>query len=130
MACYESTTASQRINELFVEFHDQGITFGTKDFDKKGGFNNYFTSLFEKVKNFRPKFGRLASASIFDHNSELKIRKFGHYKPFENYEDCIELLIHYTLKYYQLRGRAEVSFSKFYQILIKYIFYFTNSIFF
>ena len=112
LACYESTTTSQRIKELFVEFHEQGITYSTKDFDKKGGFNNYFTSLFEKVKKFRPKFGRLSSAAIFDHNSEQKIRKFGNYKPFENYEDCIELLIHYTLKYYQLRGRQEVSFQK------------------
>ena len=78
------------------------------------------------MKKFRPKFGRLSSAVIFDHNSEQKIRKFGNYKPFENYEHCIELLIHYTLKYYQLRGRQEESFQK--KILIKYILYFTNFI--
>ena len=110
LACYESTTTSQRIKELFVEFHEQGIIYGTNDFDKQGGFNNFFVQLFDKVKKYRPKFGRLSFSANFDHNAELKIRKYGDYKPFEVYEDCLELLIHYTLKYFQLRGRQEVSF--------------------
>ena len=117
LACYESTTTSQRIKELFVEFHEQGIIYGTNDFDKQGGFNNFFVQLFEKVKKYRPKFGRLSFSSNFDHNAEMKIRKYGDYKPFEVYEDCLELLIHYTLKYFQLRGRQEVSFSKKKKIL-------------
>ena len=37
-ACYESTTTSQRIKELFVEFHEQGIIYGTNDFLKKRWF--------------------------------------------------------------------------------------------
>ena len=76
-ACYESTTTSQRIKELLVEFHEQGIVYGTNDFDKKGGFNNYFTALFEKAKKFRPTFGRLSFSSNFDENAEMKIRKYG-----------------------------------------------------
>lgn len=106
-ACYESTTTAQRIKELFVEFHEHGIIYGTNDFKKKGGFSNYFTELFDKIKKFRPEFGRLSYSSSFDHNAEAKIRKYGNYKPYENYEDCLQLLIHYTLKYFQLRGRQE-----------------------
>ena len=40
LACYESTTTSQRIKELFAEFHKEGIVYGTIFF--KGDSSNYF----------------------------------------------------------------------------------------
>ena len=52
LACYVSTTTSQRIKELFVEFHEQGIIYSTNDFNKQGGFNYFFVQLFEKVKKY------------------------------------------------------------------------------
>ena len=46
-------------------------------FFKKSGFSKYFTGLFDKVKKFRPKFGRLSFSASFDHIAETKIRKYG-----------------------------------------------------
>ena len=50
-ACYESTTTAQRIKELFVEFHEHGIIYGTNDFKKKVDLVIISLNFSTKLKN-------------------------------------------------------------------------------
>ena len=110
-ACYQPNSMNSRLKELFAQFHENGIVFShINDFKEPGGFSNFFRTIWAKCANLRTDFGVLPFASSFDANSEEKIRKNGHYDFKNNYNDCLELLIHNTLKLFQLRGGCEVSF--------------------
>jgi hypothetical protein len=55
-----------------------------------------------------PEFGRLPNQALVDHHEEEKIRA-SDYKPYENYYDLLELLIHNILKGWALQSSLEVS---------------------
>ena len=98
-AVYESTTTQTCLKEIFVDFREHGILYGHwVDFRGEGGYANFFTKLWAATVVFRPTFGRLSHSSTFDDNAEQKIRKYENYKPFENFEDLMDLLVHGTLK--------------------------------
>ena len=111
-ACYQPNTTQSRLKELFAQFHENGILYShVNDFNKPGGFANFFRSIWAKCVSLRDDFGILPNAATFDNNAEEKIRKNGNYDFKNNYEDCLELMIHNTLKLFQLRGGCEVSFN-------------------
>ena len=109
-ACYQPNTMDSRMKELFAQFHENGIVYShINDFNHPGGFANFFQTIWAKCSNLRSDFGILPNAATFDQNSEQKIRENGNYGYKNNYNDCLELLIHNTLKLFQLRGGCEVS---------------------
>ena len=111
-ACYQPSSTESRLKELFSQFREQGILYSYKmDFLYDGGYANFFKTLWNKCRNLRQDFGSLLHASTFDPDAEQKIRKNGNYDFRNNYNDCLELMIHNTLKLFQLRGGCEVSTS-------------------
>ena len=108
-ACYQPSTTESRLKELFAQFREHGILYSYKmDFLFSGGYANFFQTLWQKCKLLREDFGSLPFASTFDPDAEIKIRKNGNYDFKNNYNDCLELMIHNTLKLFQLRGGCEV----------------------
>ena len=109
-ACYQPSSVESRLKELFAQFREQGIVYGYFiDFKFSGGYANFFTTIWKKCREFREDFGSLPHASTFDADAEIKIRQNGNYDFKNSYDDCLQLIIHNTLKVFQLRGGCEVS---------------------
>ena len=69
-----------------------------RDFNGKGGFQAYWLNIYGLAQVFRKDLGKKPKQAAVDHDAEWKIRNYGNYKPFESYDDCIELLVHNVLK--------------------------------
>ena len=93
-----------------------------KDFNRAGGFQAFYKDLYNEAQKIRSDLGMKPMQAAVDPEAEVKIRKNGNYKPFENYDDCLKLLIRSTLKYAALRGNSEVSFL-FLLVLSFFIFF-------
>ena len=76
-----------------------------------------------KCKTLDETYNHRSRDSQFDPDADEKIRKNKRWNPWENYQDCIVLVLltHYVLPNFMLRGRKEVSFFLiFYFIVIFY----------
>ena len=120
-ACYQPNVSALFHRQLFKYFHDEGLMFSlANDFNYKGGFQAYWTELFKLVKEKRQEFGELPNKAFFDPQADYKIRHNANppYTPFElsrkGYDDCMDLMAHYTCVDFCLRGATEVSNSFFY----------------
>ena len=103
-ACYQPNVTSLFHCQLFKYFHDKGILYSlAHDFNYKGGFQAYWTALWQLVKEKRPDFGELPNKASFDPEADFKIQNNANppYTPFEHtrkgYEDCMELFAHFYL---------------------------------
>ena len=89
----------------------KGVAYFVKrDFGFEGGFIAFWDKIYEKARPFRPNLGKKPRQAAVDIDAESKIRSFGKYDPFNNYDDCLDLLVRGTLKYAAFRGASEVSF--------------------
>jgi hypothetical protein len=107
---YQPDTTDTHFKMLFSYFHRNGLTMQLSDFQSlSGSFYAYWKTLWAKEALLDPTFGRLPFQARVDPTDEHKIRA-SDYKPFEVYNDLLELLVHVVLKGWALRGSLEVCF--------------------
>ena len=109
-ALYQPTVTLQFYKHVFAYLSSHGVLYRNKgDFNGMGGFQAFWADLYSEAGLVRGDLGREPMKAVVDHNAEWKIKKYGNYRPFEVYDDCVDLLVHYVLKL--MHGRAtEVSF--------------------
>ena len=100
---------------LFAVFNQKGVLFKfTTDFNEAGGFHAWWNKIYGLAQQFCTDLGNKPNQAAVDPDAEAKIRKLGNYDPFDNYRDCLKLLICNTLKIGALlRGSSEVSDSQY-----------------
>ena len=97
---------------VFAVFNQKGILYRfAQDFNEAGGFHAWWNEIYGLAQNFLPDLGNKPNQAAVDPDAEAKIRKIGKYDPFNNYCDCLKLLIWGTLKIGALRGSSEVSYN-------------------
>lgn len=92
---------------IFAYLKENGVIYEKgKDFNGKGGFHGFWKEIYRLATSFRTDLGKKPNKAAVDHNAEYKIRCCANppYDPYNNYKDCLELLIHYTLKLAHGRG--------------------------
>ena len=101
--------------QFFSVFHQKGILYSfAYDFNDTGGFQAWWNEIYGLAQKFRSDLGNKPNQAAVDPDAEAKIRQLGKYDPFNNYNDCLKLLIRFTLKNGALRGSSEVRMSFFY----------------
>ena len=128
-ALYQPNTLQTFWKHIFSWFSRNGVVYkASKDFNGEGGFQAFYKNLYASCELLRMDLGRKPMQASVDLSAEHKIRKFGNFKPMHDYDDCMMLLMHYTLKNFQMRASKEVSFFVLYIYLI-ILFHFTKSSF-
>ena len=97
------------MKHIFAWWKKRGVIYSfSKDFNDPGSFQTYWKQLFKLCQPFRSDLGTLPNRAAVDPNAERKIRAADLYRPFENYNDCLKLLVRGVIKYNCMRGANEV----------------------
>ena len=110
-AMYQPNTIQGMHKRLNPIFRRNGITYSLhSDFEGKGGFQAFWQNRLSKAMVLRPDLGSLPLRAKFDTDSDRKIREEANppFQPYDNYDDCLQLIVHYILESFTLRGRQEV----------------------
>jgi hypothetical protein len=104
---YQPNTTDTTFEILFSHLHRHGIVKNLSEF-KPLKFYAYWKTLWAKETIVNPEFGCLPNQALVDPHDEEKSRA-SDYKPYESYNDLLELLIHNILKGWALWSSLEVS---------------------
>lgn len=114
-AQYQPSTLCTAHKTLFSFFKNMSVIYQQSDFKSQAGsFQAYWSSVFKETCEIRSDYGTKPNAPFFDKKADEKIYvalENNVIKPFESLEDMQELLVHFTLKIWKLRGQKEVSIS-------------------
>jgi hypothetical protein len=106
---YQPNTTDTTFKMIFSHLHRHGIVMNLSEFKSlKGSFYAYWKTIWAQETVVNPEFGRLPNQALVDPHDEEKIRA-SDYKPYEVYNDLLELLIHNVMKGWALRSSLEVS---------------------
>jgi hypothetical protein len=108
---YHPNATDTTFKMIFWHLHRQVIVVNLSEFQSlQGSFYAYWKTLWDKDMVVNPGFGHLPNQALVDPHDEEKILASDS-KPYEIYDDLLELLNHNVLKGWDLWSSLEVRFT-------------------